>query len=183
MAQSWKVIAAFVAVFIAGAVFGGFFTLRTSGRRIVTSPPVATTPTPAKTTAPRAQAVAPVLMRQFTQRLKLTAEQREKIRPLVGRAAEDIQRTNRENIQNATRIMERMHTDIAAWLTPEQRTELNEMARTMQERSRKNLEKRGEPALLPREMENRAARPNSQRHKNQSDATESSKAREPIKGK
>ena len=33
MNSSWKVIGAFIGVFIAGAVFGGFFTLRTTGKR------------------------------------------------------------------------------------------------------------------------------------------------------
>lgn len=34
MDKPWKVICAFVGVFIAGAVFGGFFTLRSSSRRL-----------------------------------------------------------------------------------------------------------------------------------------------------
>ncbi len=40
MEKPWKVISAFIGVFIAGAIFGGFFTMRaSSGRRIQAPPP------------------------------------------------------------------------------------------------------------------------------------------------
>src|SRR4051812_40588665 len=128
MDKPWKVILAFVGVFIAGAVFGGLFTLGTSSRhlaneeaanRIVTTAPAVApkaepatvqtptvtppAPTPVAQTAP-AQApappnrIAPALMTQFTKRLSPTADQRKKIRVVVDRAAEDFQRMQREHL-------------------------------------------------------------------------------------
>lgn len=155
MDKPWKVVLAFIGVFVAGAVFGGLFTLRATGKRpvekavLTVPPPVQAQPAPAKAPA----SVGPALMRQFTRKLKPTPEQREKIDPLVGRAGEDLQRLNalsraqaRENLENVTRVMERMYEDVAAWLTPEQRIELAEMRRQWQEKVAEERKKRSEPA-------------------------------------
>ncbi len=85
-------------------------------------------------------AIGPAMLRQLNQRLKLTDEQREKIRPVVVHAAEEMQRLRGENLQNTTRIVERMHLDIAAWLTPEQRDALEDMKVQMRERVRREGE-------------------------------------------
>lgn len=155
MDKPWKVVLAFIGVFVAGAVFGGLFTLRATGKRpvekaVVTPPPPAQAAQPAPAKAPAS--VGPALMRQFTRKLKPTPEQREKIDPLVGRAGEDLQRLNvlaraqdRENLENVTRVMERMYEDVAAWLTPEQRIELAEMRRQWQEKVAAERKKRSEP--------------------------------------
>lgn len=168
MDKPWKVIFAFVGVFIAGAIFGGVFTLRASGKRLPNSPgpgragqqvqrPVgavagkAQPPVPGlppgqpkgQVAAKTQAAIGPAMMRQLTQRLNLTKEQREKIRPIVSRAAEDLQRLRRESLEDTTRVMERMHGDIGDWLKPDQRTELEEMMRAMQERVSAERQKRG----------------------------------------
>lgn len=165
MDKPWKVIFAFVAVFIAGAVFGGVFTLRAAGKRLAQAAapgrpqPVAQRPgggapgqpqskvqgaSAAQPKGQTAAAIGPAMMRQFTQRLKLSDEQRERIMPIVARAAEDLQRLRRENLQDTTRVMERMHLDIGSWLNPGQRTELEEMKRTLQERVSAERQKRGD---------------------------------------
>lgn len=135
MNQPWKVVFAFVTVFIAGAVFGGVFTLRTAGPR----PPNFNQP-PLPNNRPQVQKpplgpqIGPAMMRQLGQRLKLNEEQREKIRPIVARAEEDLQRLRRQNFQDTTRVMERMHADVAMWLSPEQREELEVVKINMRER-------------------------------------------------
>ncbi len=151
MDKPWKVIFAFVAVFIAGAIFGGVFTLRTSGKRWA-GPPAPkvriekrpATPGPGAA-AGQASGTAPTMMRQFTQRLKLTPEQRKAISPILARAAEDWQRLRRENVENTTRVNERMYADVAAQLSPEQRAELEVMRKQMQERIRHARERAGVP--------------------------------------
>ena len=172
MDKPWKVIFAFVSVFIAGAVFGGLFTLRAGAGRKLANLPMSERAQmsgqmpgpgsgpgqrpgqpgqPGQTQGqPQFQGpIGPAMMRQLNQRLKLTDEQREKIRPLVSRAAEDIQRMSRENLQNTTRVVERLHLDIAAWLTPEQRDALEDIKMQMRERVRRAaVENRGE--LTPR---------------------------------
>lgn len=158
MDRPWKVISAFVGVFIAGAVFGGFFTLRSAGKWLPAGKGPAAVPTPAKAQKSpggggSAQSgsggagqgrIAPQLMRQLTQRLNPTPEQQKSIRPIVGRAAEDLQRMQREHLADTTRTTERMYADVAAILTPEQRTKLEQMRQEMLERVRREREKRGE---------------------------------------
>lgn len=144
---------AFVGVFIAGAIFGGFFTLRSAARRPAAERALVATPTPTKSKAGSAgqgQAgaltgrIAPQVMRQLTQRLNPTPEQQKAIRPIVARAAEDMSRMSREHLAATTRTTERMYADVAAVLTPEQRTKLEQMRQEMLERVRREKEKRGE---------------------------------------
>ena len=152
MDRPWKVILAFVGVFIAGAVFGGFFTLRSVDRVVDAargkgSPAKApaTKPAPAAPAAPApAKGIAPQVMRQLTQRLSPTPEQQKAIRPIVSRAAEDLQRMQREHLADTTRTTERMYADVSALLTPAQRTQLEQMRQEMLERVRKVREKRDE---------------------------------------
>ena len=151
MEKPWKVVFAFICVFMAGAVFGGFFTLRGAKRReletpVVTPPPVQTAgavqrPLPP---APVGVQIQPAIMRQFTQRLHLTVDQREKIKPVVAHATEELQRLRRENLHDTTRVMETMYADVAASLTPEQRAELEDMKKKMQERVAAEKKKRDE---------------------------------------
>jgi len=144
MDRPWKVISAFVGVFIAGAVFGGFFTLR-SVDRVVDAARGKGTPAKAPATKPApAKGIAPQVMRQLTQRLSPTPEQQKAIRPIVSRAAEDLQRMQREHLADTTRTTERMYADVSALLTPAQRTQLEQMRQEMLERVRKVREKRDE---------------------------------------
>jgi Spy/CpxP family protein refolding chaperone len=152
MDRPWKVILAFVGVFIAGAVFGGFFTLRSAARLAEASRPKATSAkAPAGKQAPggpaapaAAKGIAPQVMRQLTQRLSPTPEQQKAIRPIVSRAAEDLQRMQKEHLADTTRTTERMYADVAALLTPTQRAQLEQMRQEMLERVRKVREKRDE---------------------------------------
>lgn len=118
MEKPWKVIAAFVGVFVAGAVFGGLFSARAARRPLVVNPPpqqpqgvvvpllpgehkkgVANAPLPGPGPGPRGNQITPELMRKFTRSLKLTPAQKEKILPIVGRAGEDFQRLRDEDIR------------------------------------------------------------------------------------
>ena len=168
MDKPWKVVCAFVAVFMAGAVFGGLFTLRASGRRLEKQalnrlPPPSPTETVVPAAAPpkgevKAQLpppppgrspIMPAIMRQFTQRLNLTPAQREKVKPIVGRAAEDLQRLRQaseherqQNLADTARVTERMYEAVAALLSPEQREELGTMRGQMQARVEKERKHR-----------------------------------------
>lgn len=153
MDRPWKVILAFVGVFIAGAVFGGFFTLRSAGKAPTAGRSKSAVVPPSKSGSAASQAVqssalatrvAQQVMRQLTQRLSPTPEQQKAIRPIVSRASEDIQRMQREHLADTTRTTERMYADLAPILTPEQRVKLQQMREEMQERVRREKEKRGE---------------------------------------
>lgn len=163
MSQTGKVVAAFFGVFVAGAVFGGALAYRLAQPAALLPAPVAVVAPagenpPAATPAvaqrlpaplPPAQ-VQPALMRQFTQRLKLTAEQREKILPVVTHTTEELARLRRENLHETSRLTEAMYAEVAAALTPSQAIELEKMKRKMQERVAEERKKRGgDPAAEP----------------------------------
>ena len=170
MDKPWKVISAFVGVFVAGAVFGGLFTLRASSKRLAaeqarisdvkapavvvdqkhpSSTPTATetsTKTAAQPAARPQDRVVPAAMNRMTRALNPTPEQRKKILPIISRATEDFQRLTREHWQDTTRVTERMYEDIAALLTPEQRIQLEKMRQEALERVRKAAEKQRDDA-------------------------------------
>ena len=164
----WKVILAFVGVFIAGAVFGGVFTLGVSARRVANGPrqmgpverpvpllPAANQPRPqvAGPQAPnqivqaRGNPITPQLMNQFTRRLpSLTPPQKEALRTILGRAGEDFHRLRQENLADVTRVTERMYADVSAILSMEQRSELEKMRKQLEERLQADKRKRAEAA-------------------------------------
>jgi Spy/CpxP family protein refolding chaperone len=168
MEKPWKVVCAFVLVFMSGAIFGGVFTVGFSARRqsigTKVSPPARPATAAAAAGQPKAapatpqsqpsagaataktNPITPTLMRQFTQRLKLTAEQRERIRPIVTRAGEDLIRLRQESLADTARVTERMYVDVAALLSPEQRAEIETMQRQMEERVQAERQKRADAA-------------------------------------
>ena len=141
MDRPWKVILAFVGVFVAGAVFGGLLALRLA-RQVSVPPPVAAVVAPAVTppTSPAARppAVDPKLpmpqavqsaqlMRRVTNQIGLAKAQRERVAPIIDRAVQDFwhqqQNYNREN----GFLLQRLKQDIGKELTPEQQTKLDDL--------------------------------------------------------
>lgn len=162
----WKVILAFVGVFIAGAIFGGVFTIGASARRGpngVRGPQLPDRPAPVETpstkapvtsvTPPPAVRLNPItvqLMNQFMRRLSPTPEQRDEFRKILGRAGEDMQRLRQENLVDVTRVTERMYADISSVLTLDQRSELEKMRRQVEERILADKQKRDQAAAAER---------------------------------
>lgn len=161
----WKVLLAFVGVFIAGAVFGGVFTVGVSARRFSGNPrpaadrpltqyPAVTQPKTQvagphlpKAAASRANPITPVLMNQFMRKLKgLSETQRESIRKTLGRAGEDLQRLRQENFADVARVTDRMFADVSSILSPEQRGELETMRLQNEQRMQDARKKRMEAA-------------------------------------
>jgi hypothetical protein len=158
MERPWKIVVAFVLVFIAGAVFGGVFTVGVSARRnaggnranrTAAAPTGAVAASPARgksggESGAKASTLTPTLMRQFTGRLNLSPEQKERITPIVSRASDDFVRFRQENLADTARVTERMYADVSAALNPAQRGELETMRRQMQERVQNERRKRAE---------------------------------------
>jgi len=168
MESSTKAIFSFVAVFAAGAVFGGFFTLAFGGRF---APPHAAAEngtlrlpdanaTPRNGRAPsegRPLLRSPFawdpqqLMRRYADRLDLTPEQKEKIEPLVRRAVEDYRRVQRTNLRETNVVIEHLQEDLAKELTPAQREKLSEMQARQRELIKRFEERREQRKALQRE--------------------------------
>lgn len=176
MEKPWKVIVAFVGVFIAGSVFGGLLALRLHQREqaprfapaammprptevpapgqpvLAPGQPPATPPGPRATAAlpqmqlPAGMAVqAPQLMRRYVDRLDLTAEQKERINPLIQRAAADLRRQQQTNFRETGVILQHLQEDLGKELTPAQRGRLDQMAehqrQIIEQRERQQAEK------------------------------------------
>lgn len=169
MQNPWKVVAAFIGVFIAGAVFGAFFVMGVGSRLVPptpaavpppAAPPVATTapasPAPAPAVAPKPvnpQAAAqqkwaallpvpqgwqaPQLLRRYAERLGLTAEQKERVFPVIQRAAEDYRRLQATTFRETAIILQRLQQDIAKELTPEQREKMEQFEEEQRDRLQK----------------------------------------------
>lgn len=160
MDKPWKVVFAFVGIFIAGAVFGAFFSLRIGGRILqmerpdlhgdVAGPQNPPAPSPQQRPMMSQQWQAPQLMRRFAERLDLTPEQKERINPVIQRAAEDFRRQTQINFREHNVIMQRLQEDISKVLTPEQRVRLENM-----EQRQRELLGRGERAGGPGARANR----------------------------
>lgn len=131
MNKAWKVVLAFTAIFLAGSVFGGLLTVR-FGSHLA----------PKRNPAP----LPPAVLRHLADRLDLTPEQKEKIRPMVDRAEEEIrpilERSNetvrflrQQSLKETGVIMRRLQQDFSGELTSEQRKKLEKI----QERQRELL--------------------------------------------
>jgi Spy/CpxP family protein refolding chaperone len=118
MDKIWKVVAAFVGVFVAGTVFGGFFALGVGqryleGRR---SP---------------AQFTDPGLLKRYVDLLQLTEEQKTKIKPILDKIQSEVNEIRRQaNFDTAAvlkPIVEKAESDLKKILTAEQNAKLAEI--------------------------------------------------------
>ena len=125
MNKTWKVVLAFTAVFLAGAIFGGLLFMRAGPRWAQ-------------------RRGAPAVLRHMADRLELTNEQKEKIRPLVDEAEDQIRQLRQISIKETGLILRRLQQTLAVELTPEQRKKLEKM----QERQRE-LMREERPGLPP----------------------------------
>lgn len=121
MTRSWRVWLIFLGVFVAGAVAGGFVSLRLVKR------------------APdQPEDLALKIMQRYADRLHLTDDQRGVLEPHVERAAADMHRARAQ----AAETMQALEQAVAGELTPEQRTILEAMQAEQRERWKRWMEKK-----------------------------------------
>ena len=107
----WKLILAFVLVFLAGAACGffgalhvhHFFARMDSG------------------------AMAQHLKQRLRAELKLTPEQMQKISPIIDRAASELKTKREQTMRDVHEIFKQAHREMQPFLTPEQRTRLEQL--------------------------------------------------------
>ena len=119
MNKPWKVIIVLIGIFAAGGVTGGFVTLRVCKNKILNRP------------VP--EEWAPKHLKRLVDRLALTTEQQEQIRPIVRRNMEQLNRVRNHSLAETQTVVEGMHRDIAEKLTTEQRTKFEQMNRELRE--------------------------------------------------
>ena len=132
MNKPWKLMLVLLGIFIAGGVTGAFLTKR-FGREWV-SP---------KRPAP--EQWAPNHMKRLAERLGLSREQEEQLRPIVQRNMEELGRLRNESMAVSKGVFERMEREISEKLTPEQRVKFEQLNKEMRDRARKDSHKDARP--------------------------------------
>jgi hypothetical protein len=118
MNKPWKVILAFAGVFVAGVICGGPLLDRIRARAEAKRPPFAER-----------------TMKRFEKEFNLTAEQKQKIEPILLRAQKDWRQFRQDNMRNLTGVIDRMHVELAAELTPDQRGKLEKISNEFRARA------------------------------------------------
>lgn len=129
MQSPWKVIFAFLGIFVAGSVFGGFFALRIEQELEERNRErfAARAPTP----------LSIQILRRLGEQLDLTDAQREKIRPKVLHAEEQLSHLRQTQLEQTEEILRRVQADFRAELTVEQRAKLDRLEENQREVMRK----------------------------------------------
>lgn len=118
MNQPWKVVLSFVAIFVAGMLCGGPALKWIQERADEKRPPFAER-----------------TMLRFEKEFNLTDAQKQKIEPILLRTQRDWRQHRQDNMRNLMGVIDRMHADVAAELTPEQRGRLTEISNEFRARA------------------------------------------------
>ena len=124
--KPWKLVLLLSGIFVAGAVVGGFVSLVVAKKMV------------RENFVP--EAWGPARLKMLEKRLELTEAQVERLKPIVRRDVEDLNRLRQQGFQETRRIIERMEKDISAALTPEQKTKFEKINAELRERARRVFE-------------------------------------------
>ncbi len=108
----WKLILAFVLVFLAGAACGFFGALH-GGLWLFGHA--------------HSGSMAEHLKRQLERELRLTPQQVQQISPIIDRASSQLQAKREQTMRDVHEIFEHTHREMQPFLTPEQRTKLEQI--------------------------------------------------------
>ncbi|MCC6414531.1 MAG: hypothetical protein IT582_01280 [Opitutaceae bacterium] len=128
MNKTWKVIVAFLGVFIAGGVIGGVLSLRLVREHARE-----------RRTMDRFE---PMAMKRYVERLGLTDEQRARVREIVRATDTELRRLRGEGFKATVAAGEEMNTRIEQLLTAEQKVRLEKIKQEMRERWRRERQTR-----------------------------------------
>ena len=120
----WKLIVAFVLIFLAGAACGFFGAIHMHQAFFARMAPAS---------------MAQHMKERMRAELKLTPDQMQKISPIIDRTASQLQTVRDQTMQNVHEIFSQSHREMEPLLTPEQRVKLKQM----EERHRRLLHGHG----------------------------------------
>jgi hypothetical protein len=89
--------------------------------------------------------------KEYENRLKLTQEQKTKIKPMVQKARDQVRTVVRNGVEQTVPILDQAHTQISAELTAKQREEFDKIHREMIDRLRE-FEKKEAGGAKPAEV-------------------------------
>ena len=111
-ALKWKLVAGFILVFIAGGMAGAFFAASQAHGLLF---------------GPNHGAIAERMRHRLRSQLRLTDEQMTKISPIIDKTATQLETIRTDTGRRVHEAFAEEHREIAADLTPEQRTKLQEI--------------------------------------------------------
>ena len=129
MNKPWQVYLVLIGIFVAGGLSGWVVANGVARRHAPIPPP------PEVWIARQIEHVA--------RELQLTPEQKVNIQPIVQRTIEELDKLRRQSMPAVHGILERMETDIAKQLTPEQRTKFEHILKERREARKQLREQRG----------------------------------------
>jgi hypothetical protein len=130
MDKPWKIILLLAGIFVTGATTGGLVAVRVCKEQLdkpKQPPPVE------QWTVER--------LKRLKERLKLSPEQVEKVKPVMKRDMEELSQLRGDFFTKSRTIVDRMEKDIAAHLTPEQLQEFEKVKQESAERWRRMQER------------------------------------------
>jgi Spy/CpxP family protein refolding chaperone len=120
MNKPWKIILVLAGIFAAGGVTGGFVTLKACRDKI------ANRPVP--------EEWEPKHLKKLSDRLGLTEEQKEQVRPIIRTRMGDLNRLRNQSLAETRVVVEAMQREISEKLTPEQRIKFAQMNQELREK-------------------------------------------------
>jgi len=129
MNQPLKLTLLIIGIFAAGAATGFFIYPQVAEMR-------------PKPKHPSPEQWGPARMKKLAERLSLTPDQEEKLRPIMVRDMAELGRVRISCLAETKKIFERMEHDIAELLTPEQKVKFDQMNREMREHMQKFMKDR-----------------------------------------
>lgn len=123
MTQPWKVVLVLIGIFLAGAVTGGLVVAR-FGRELIAHRPMP-------------DQWAAVQLRRLAERLDLTPQQQEELKPIIRRNMEELRKLRNYAMSESRTVFERMQREIREKLTPGQRAKYEQMQKDFRERARR----------------------------------------------
>jgi Spy/CpxP family protein refolding chaperone len=116
----WKIVLTLIAIFVAGAVSGGFFTIRAvkyeTSRRSEMRPEM------------------PFAVDRWLAHLHLTPDQDQKLRPIIEQADNELRNLRALDLREIEGILDRAQDRINPVLTPDQRERLRQMLEERKQR-------------------------------------------------
>lgn len=129
--KPWKLVSLLAGIFLLGAVTGGIVSVRLSRgmmqQRVMP------------------EQWGPSRLKLLRERLDLTSEQIERLRPIIKTNTEHLAKLRQSGFDQTRQILEQMEKDIAAVLTPDQKAKYEQMNREMRERLQRFMRERPGP--------------------------------------
>ena len=129
--RHWKIVFALCALFLVGAVTGSMLTIRVVKKKLHEQEL-------ARQKLQETGGWAMVTYKMYQERLKLTPEQEEKLKPAFTQAGEELRTIRRTTMRDIFGVIRTVNVEVEKELTPEQMEEFHKLREEIRERMEKS---------------------------------------------